>query len=177
MTDWKTHYSLITSKILTEYFSFTSTSTSSPWCCPKRACAIGEKLEILLLKGSASIELTIWKVWISPLSTFSRLTFEPIETLLDPKSALIIFALEIIVSNSRIRDSIIPCFSRATSYSAFSERSPCERASLISWITFTRSTLIKCSSSFSISSSFCWVKRILSLTVFFILYSFFGGSH
>ena len=46
-----------------------------------------------------------------------------------------------------------PCLSLAASYSAFSDRSPCARASEIAWITAWRSTVFsRCSSSFSFSA-------------------------
>src|SRR5205085_2929168 len=58
-----------------------------------------------------------------------------------------------LLSISRIRPSMKPCLSLAASYSAFSDRSPWARASLIAWITACRSTdLRRASSSFSFSA-------------------------
>ena len=59
-------------------------------------------------------------------------------------------ALAIQCSTWRIRPSTWLCFSFAAWYSAFSERSPCERASAISFTILGRSTFLRrFSSSFS----------------------------
>ena len=46
-----------------------------------------------------------------------------------------------------MRPSMKLCFSRAAWYSAFSERSPCARASAIAFVIAWRSTRFRCSSS------------------------------
>jgi hypothetical protein len=64
-----------------------------------------------------------------------------------------IMALESLASISAIRPSMKLCRSFAASYSAFSERSPCARASAIAWMTLGRSTLSRrCNSAFNSSA-------------------------
>ncbi|KGD43442.1 hypothetical protein DO72_5295 [Burkholderia pseudomallei] len=56
-------------------------------------------------------------------------------------------------SISAMRPSMKPCFSLAASYSAFSDKSPCARASAIALMTAGRSTdFRRCSSSRSWSA-------------------------
>src|ERR1700760_4750946 len=56
-------------------------------------------------------------------------------------------------SMCRMRPSMNACLSLAASYSAFSDRSPCARASEMAWMTAWRSTVLsRCSSSFSFSA-------------------------
>src|SRR5499433_1606593 len=50
-------------------------------------------------------------------------------------------------SSSAMRPSMKPCFSRAAWYSAFSERSPCARASAMALVMAWRSTRLRRSSS------------------------------
>ena len=63
-------------------------------------------------------------------------------------------------SRSLIRASIMPCFSRAAWYSAFSERSPWARASPIALLMAGRSVcLSRSSSAFSRS----WPVRVMGV--------------
>lgn len=150
-------------------FSETSISTSSPAFLPIKAEAKGERLEILFWKGLASKEPTICTLWLVWVFKLRIETFEPIVISSDFNPVFSIsFALDKIDSISKILASIIPCFSLAASYSAFSERSPCSLADLISSITLFLSTLMSWFSSFYRILNSLWLK----ISSFYLLDSY-----
>src|SRR6267142_1104490 len=105
---------------------------------------------------SASSSPTICQVVFSPPSS-SRSTVAPNTQSPSASSSFgsISCALASFDSMSPMRASIKPWRSRAASYSAFSDRSPCERASAIAWVTAGRSTpRSRCSSSRSCPAPF-----------------------
>jgi hypothetical protein len=118
------------------------------------ARAMGEPTKMRPCLMSASSSPTICQVALSPFSS-STSTVAPKTT---RPSACSVFgsttwALASFASMSRMRASIRPWWLRAASYSAFSERSPCERASAIACEIFGRSTFFNWASSLRNSSA------------------------
>src|SRR3989441_1055397 len=131
----------------------------SPTFLPISVRARGARIEILPRAGSASSEPTIWYRYSFPLSS-SRSTVEPKVTRSPPIWGSITSALPTLASSAAIRPSMKPSFSRAAWYSAFSDRSPCARASAIALEVAGRSTRLSRSSS---SLSFSWPARVIGV--------------
>src|SRR5437764_3779771 len=119
------------------------------------ARAIGLDTLIRPCFRSASSSPTIWYFTVSPEVSSSSSTVAP-NTTRPPASSedgSMICAAASLPSSSRMRPSMKPWRSLAASYSAFSDRSPCARASAIAWITPGRSTVFsRCSSVLSFSA-------------------------
>src|SRR5882672_11137076 len=150
------------------------TSTRSPDSLPISARAIGELTEILPALMSASSSPTICQVAFSPPSS-STSTVAPNTQRPSASTSLgsISCASASFDSMSPMRASMNPWRSRAESYSAFSDRSPCERASAIAWVTAGRSTLLsRCSSSRSCSAP----RRVIGVFGMSGGYCGFGGG-
>src|ERR1700674_3540174 len=75
-------------------------------------------------------------------------------------------ALDSLDSSSAMRPSTKPCCSLAASYSAFSDRSPWARASLIDLITAGRLTVFRVCNSARSSSAPLIVKGVLLMAYF-----------
>src|SRR5579872_138212 len=120
------------------------TSTVSPLPLPIRARAIGDDSEILPCLASLSTSPTIWYLRFSSVSSSTNVTVAPNLTVL-PESfeTSITSARPIWSSSSRTRPSMKPWRSFAAWYSAFSERSPCARASAIALMISWRSTFLR----------------------------------
>ena len=112
----------------------TFTTTFSPFFLPSRARPTGLSFEIRPSDGLASAEPTI--VNASVPSGLSTLTVEPIWTWSVEWCSSMMIAFLISASSVWIRPSTNACSFLASSYSAFSDRSPC---SLASWIRFATS--------------------------------------
>jgi len=83
-----------------------STETTLPTFKPIIAFAIGDSLDILLAKGSASLLPTIEYSSFYSSSTYSKVTLVPIDTT-SVSTLVITTAFSIIASNSLILDSTI----------------------------------------------------------------------
>ena len=123
----------------------TRTTTLSPFLRPSSARPTGDSLEIRPSRGLASVEPTI--VNVSLPSSLSTVTVEPIWTCSVECFSSMIVAFLISASRVWIRPSTNACSFLASSYSAFSVRSPCSLASWIRVATSARRTLIISSSS------------------------------
>ena len=144
-----------------------STVTRSPTFFPSKALPTGDSLEILPFKLFASVDPTILYISSSSNSRSKIFTWHPI--LIEPtstSSSSTISAFFNIFSISSIRASISRCSSFAASYSAFSDKSPCSRASLIFCATSLRYTTINSSNS---SSNFFRPALVKMFFLFIIL--------
>ena len=130
------------------------TTTFSPFFLPSRARPTGLSFEIRPSAGLASAEPTIVKRSLpSPLST---VTVEPIWTWSVEWFSSMIVAFLISASSVWIRPSTNACSFLASSYSAFSDRSPC---SLASWIRLATSGRLTETISSSSARSFSRPSR------------------
>ena len=123
----------------------TFTTTFSPFLRPSRARPTGDSLEIRPAAGFASAEPTIMNV--SGPSSPSTLTVEPIWTWSVEVCSSMSVAFLIMPSSVWMRPSTNACSFLASSYSAFSLRSPCSLASWIRWAISGRRTFRISSSS------------------------------
>src|SRR6218665_1815879 len=131
------------------------TSAVSPSSLPISARAMGLGVLIRACFRSGSVSPPISWVTRSPDSSSSSCTVAPKTTLPPPSTSpgSITCATESFPSISLMRPSTKPWRSLAASWSAFSLRSPCARASAIAVITDGRSTVLRwCSSCLSFSA-------------------------
>lgn len=109
---------------------------------------MGDSSEILPSLKFASLLLTIWRVSILPVRKFFTLMVEPRPTSsMEMLSSSTISELSRVYWISMICASMIACSFFASSYSAFSERSPCARASFSFCAISARRTVTRKSSS------------------------------
>ncbi len=129
------------------------TTTLSPFLRPIRATPTGDSLLIRPSRGAASADPTMVKV--SSPSCPLMTTFEPIPTL-SPFAFSMTAALRSCSSSVAMRPSRNDCSCLASSYSAFSERSPSSFASWMRAATRGRSTV---TSSWSSALSFAALRQ------------------
>ena len=129
-------------------------SPSSPSVLPMSARAMGE---VTLILPALEVRLELADDLVTSPRRPSR---RPARVTVAPKTTRSPFSFETSITSARaiqsstcrMRPSRCDCFSLAAWYSAFSERSPCERASAISFTILGRSTVLsRFSSSFSLS--------------------------
>ena len=135
-------------------------------------------MEILNSRLFTSAEPTIENSISSPDSRSFKVTAEPrFATLWSISSSEITTAFLIRFSSSSIFASLSRCSSLAASYSAFSERSPCSRASLIlSAISLRMITLRSCNSSSSFFRPSTVIIFFSAMTVTMPFYGLPAGS-
>src|SRR5712671_3472925 len=142
------HSTFLTSKALAPLG--VTTSTLAPLALPMSARASGEVIEILPFLASASGSPTSCHTCFFSVSSSTKVTVAP-NLMVSPDSfdTSITSARASLSSSSAMRPSLCDCDSLAAWYSAFSDRSPCVRASVICWMMRGRSTCWRCLSSFS----------------------------
>src|SRR5438552_55701 len=142
------------------------TSTISPDSLPMSALPMGEEYEMRPALMSASSSPTICQVAFSPSLSMSTVAPNTQRPSASTSFGSTIWALASLASMSRMRASIMPWWLRAASYSAFSDRSPCERASAMACELRGRSTFLSCCSSLRSSSA---PRRVMG--------AFISGDH
>src|SRR5258708_925167 len=109
-----------------------TTSTLAPFFLPTSARASGDAIEILPAFASASGSPTICQTAFLSVSSSIKVTVAPNLTVSpDSFETSMTSARASLSSSSAMRPSLSDCSSFAAWYSAFSDRSPCVRASVI----------------------------------------------
>src|SRR5262245_10841657 len=128
------------------------------------ARASGEVIEILPFLASASGSPTSYQTCFFSVSSSTKVTVAP-NVMVSPESfdTSMTSARASLSSSSAMRVSLCDCVSLAAWYSAFSDKSPCVRASVICWMMRGRSTCWRCLSSFSSAAYPSAVIGILSI--------------